>query len=85
VLKNISSGNYTFTAVNTTLSPITVIINPKTLGFTGCNTFSIPYISINQGQFQIFGQVSSTQKQCKVNNDHKYLDVMRQADGYHHH
>jgi hypothetical protein len=82
----ITVGNYTFTAINSTvtLSPLPVVISEKTLVFTGCNTFSIPYVSVNHGAWKIFGSVSSTQRRCKVNNDHHYLQVFRDADGYHH-
>jgi hypothetical protein len=83
--QNITQGNYTFTAINSTLAPITVIIGPQTIVFTGCNTFSLPYLTVSQGIFQLTGAITSTQKYCQVNNDHGYLQVFRQADGYQHH
>jgi hypothetical protein len=83
-MTNVNQGSYSLSVPHIQLTPIVVNVGRTGLGFTGCNTMSIPFISNANGAIKVNGQIASTSKSCAVNNDQKYVQLFLQADGYKH-
>jgi hypothetical protein len=57
-------------------------VTDKNIVFHGCNVISIP-CQAAAGLFKIFGSIFSTTKRaCDLDNDNKYTDILKQANGY---
>jgi hypothetical protein len=83
-MTNVNQGSYSLLTHNVPLPPLVVSVGRSGIGFTGCNTISIPFISNPNGIIKINGKVVSTAKNCAVNNDQKYVQLLLLADGYKH-
>lgn len=80
----VAAGNFTLKALNSNLPFIAAVVGQTSISFTGCNSISIPCQSVGGSTFKINGAITSTRKFCTVDNDQKYIQVLKEADGFGH-
>lgn len=81
-INKVIQGNYNLTFLNTNLRNVAARIDDKNIVFSGCNTFTIP-CSATVGLFKVLGNdFASSRKYCDLDNDHKYIDILKSANSY---
>ena len=64
------------------LPSITVTVTADTIGFRGCNTNSLPYEALENGQFRISGPGISTLVFCSDDRDSEYVNLLNSVTSF---
>ena len=81
-LPNIMKGIYIFSAYNSLLPSIPFLVTTNGFAFSGCNDIFIPCYTNSNNMFKVNGQITSTMRQCQINYDQSYIQIIAYADGY---
>jgi hypothetical protein len=82
VSTNTLQGNYTLKPINSPLPSITIAIGKGNIGFTGCNSVSLPF-ALQRGAFRLMSApLFRGSRTCQTNNDIKYINLLRSANAF---
>lgn len=76
------SGVYRLESTDTNLGTIILTIDDDYIQFESCNLNRIPYAAFTDGIFTILQGGSSTLRECALNNDNAYINILRSINRY---